>query len=1036
MPAVLRLAVLLTGAAAFSPHAVGFLRLRLREGIAPQLVPALESLQNELYPTASARYALYAQYVVVVLGIGMLAWSSRRRKAAQPEAQPPNFFIGDLSEVHTLEVLGVGSLLSTGVSGKFGLAEEEVAVRTRAFGPNVLTPPERGNHFIMLLKQVFGGLFNIMLWICVAAETALAVWFDGDDFVTPSVLSCVIVASGVLQWWTELKAEILMASLQAMAEAPKVRVLRGTDESVDASELVPGDVILLEAGEKVPADIRVIKCTDGTEVDNSALTGESAPEPRHARADDAPQMQARNMAFLGTTVQTGRLTGVVIFTGDRTVLGSIAQSISRSRPRSSLEIQIEHFVHIIAAVAMAVGLLSCAANCLSPMKRSWARILENSATAFFAQVPEGLLPTVTISLMIGANKMTTRKVLVRKMDAVETLGCVSVLCSDKTGTLTSGTMTLTDLVPMPHFKALEKTLESDSRAMQALMDCCVLNNAAKGNDGSPTELAILVGVERVYNEAAGRELRPKLDVAAFRASRELVFEIPFNSENKWAMSVHAVGEHYLAILKGAPERVFSLCVDGDGTQAEVACSDLMRLGRRVLGYASCLLDLPAGFAFSGTGAEDLNCAMPFEFVGLVGLEDPPKPGVKEAIRSLKLAGVKTVMVTGDHPTTAQAIAERIGICEDEQENTCVTGISMQSMLPTGENFGDDPPNVQDFWRDVVQHARIFARVSPNHKRVIVQAYQTFGDNIVAMTGDGVNDAPALKQAEVGVAMGIRGTEVAKEAADIVLLDDNLMSVVAGTEQGRLCSENLRKSILYTLCSKLPQVIPTFVELLGVPTALTTAQVLLIDIGTDIWTAIAFAWQPAEKDLMSVPPRHPRKERMVTPRVLAYSYGYIGVLQMLACFFVFFYAVPAMATIYERGEFKHFKDYTAADLQENYRGMTAYYWTLVLGQVAAAMATTTTRESLFSYGLPNMMLNLCIVLEIVLALAIIYWPAAESTFKTSALDMRQLAWGALGFVVIFCLEEVRKFMSQWQQILELKRKCSKECESPRSIEHEV
>merc|ERR1719478_2125102 len=430
-------------------------------------------------------------------------------------------------------------------------------------------------------------------------------------------------------------------------------------------------------------------------------------------------------------------------------------------------------------------------------------------------------------------------------------------------------------------------------------------------------------------------------------------------------------------------------------------------------------ELQTGFVFCGASVQDAN--FPFSdlhFVGIVGLEDPPKHGIQEAIRAIQAAGVRPVMVTGDHPTTAQAIAERIGIAEEGDENSCITGCMMQKMLPAnGEKFDDaaDPLEVKEFWREVVQHVTIFARVSPSHKQTIVSAYQHYGQNITAMTGDGVNDAPALKQAEVGIAMGIRGTEVAKEAADIVLLDDDLQSVVAGIEQGRLCSENLRKSILYTLCSKVPQAVPTFAELLGVPTALTVAQVLLIDIGTDIWTAIAYAWQPAESALMTVPPRDPRKERMVTPGVLVYTYGYIGMLQMVLCFFVFFHAVPGMWTIFQRGDFRHMKEYTAEDQAENYRGMTAYYWTLVLAQVGAAMATTTTKESLFSYGLPNLMLNLCLVLEIAFALLIVYWAPAEQTFKTAALDWHQALWGALGFVVIFVIEEVRKFIIQCREL---------------------
>merc|ERR1719473_1416606 len=531
----------------------------------------------------------------------------------------------------------------------------------------------------------------------------------------------------------------------------------------------------------------------------------------------------------------------------------------------------------------------------------------------------------------------------------------------------------------------------------------------------------MVGMKDIFDKAASAQKRPPLDVEVFRSDRPQVFEVPFNSENKWALSVHKMttsgggsGEGlatFRLVLKGAPERVVPFCVNAEAEAgpAEEKCAELMRLGRRVLGFAMRDLELPENFVFQGSGPQDAN--FPFadlHFVGLVGLEDPPKHGIEDAIRAIQRAGVRPVMVTGDHPTTAQAIAERIGIADEGDVNSCITGCQMEKMLPAnGDTFDDavDSLAVQEFWREVVQHATIFARVSPSHKQTIVSAYQHYGQNITAMTGDGVNDTPALKQAEVGIAMGIRGTEVAKEAADIVLLDDDLLSVVAGMEQGRLCSENLRKSILYTLCSKVPQVIPTFAELLGVPTALTVAQVLLIDIGTDIWTAIAFAFQPPESELMSVPPRDPRKERMVTPRVLAYSYGYIGMLQMALCFFVFFHAVPEMWTMFERGEHSHIKDFTAADKEANYLGMTSYYWTLVLGQVAAAMATTTSKLSLFSYGLPNHMLNLAIFLEVVLAYVIIYWPPAEQLFKTRGLTGAQVLWGMCGFTAIFVLEEL-------------------------------
>ena len=871
------------------------------------------------------------------------------------------------SLVHTMAAQELEVLLNTTLSdvtltnlpGRFGLSTEALEEHLEKFGLNRMTPPIKPHYLWLLMRQVFGGVFNSLLWFCVTVEIALASFMGADeaDLVTPGILATVITMAGLLQWWTEQQAESMMNSLQQMQSAEHVEVFRGgLSEKLEPERLLPGDVVCIEAGQRVPADIRILSMTGTVLVDNSALTGESIAEPRRQEpvpiesGKQAPLLlESNNILFSGTSVVEGKLAGVVFATGDRTLLGKIAKGVQHARPRSSLEVQIEHFVHMIAITATCTGLLSLVANLLSPQKLSMEKVLLNSSTAFFTFVPEGLMPTVTFSLMISSRQMAKRKVLVRKIDAIETLGCVSILCSDKTGTLTSGKMTVTDLAIMDGGTLRELSLQQAQQTgatndtLNKLVQGGLLNSSAQESAelqfvGSPTEVAIVSACRTI----GGRSLQE------VRGAAPQIFEIPFSSASKWMLTAHDATldgsqsdgpASVRLLLKGAPEFVVGCCkLSPVQTEAVTSCYEsYMAAGKRVLCVAEYDFAAPANFEFKGSSPQDVNFPLSrYTLLGVFAIEDPPKAGVPESIQNMREAGCQTVMVTGDHPNTALAIARRIGIFNTSEELVegrdfhAVTGAMIENsgVPPEGVTLADVAadaslaPNCAEFWHMCVKHTRVFARVSPLNKQAIVQAYQQFSGQIVAMTGDGVNDAPALKEAEVGIAMGIRGTEVAKEAADIVLLDDDLGSVAAGMEQGRLCAENLRKSILYTMCSKVPQALPTFAQLLGIPIALTTVQVILIDIGTDIWTAIAFAAQPPEAALMQRKPRHPRKDAIVNSGMLLYSFAYIGVIQSLCCWTSFFY-MPQMWKLFSKTETPVV--YSVGEKIAIQAGTTMYYW---------------------------------------------------------------------------------------------------------------
>ncbi|CAJ1335780.1 unnamed protein product [Effrenium voratum] len=698
-------------------------------------------------------------------------------------------------------------------------------------------------------------------------------FYPDKDAVTPAILSLVILVTALLQWYTELKAESAMEALRGLQVVEPVSAVRArTSVNLEPEELVVGDIIYLKAGQRVPADVRILHCSN-MEVDNSALTGETLPEMRSHKAEppSMPATEARCLAFFGTAVLKGTATCVVYATGDQTFLGRIASTMKNKPPRSSLEIQIEHFaVHwclmwkwelwraTLAALAVLKSLLwrtpntptadarfpssyalvssqpeavsreygyyvptsaaaglheilqmfvgrHCFCNFTSIKKLDGLKkniqksqdcpeaaqrcreILENCATTLFTQVPEGLLPTVTFSLMqpvqwskwLGRRFWWPINVVVKKLDAIESLGCVSTFCSDKTGTLTTGVMQVQHiLIPLKDKAALFSPDDLEAEAVKkderltALAVAGLRNNkaqvlpAAREVVGSPTEVAIF--------KAAAAMLGMTFQDAE---PEQAFFEIPFSSENKWMLTVHklAHGEDYPfeVIVKGAPEKILDVCGEHAASSSlQSSLSDLYDRGLRVLGLAQRRLsaaEVPDDQDFQGCDFSDCNFPVSgYDLLGFFAIEDPPRRGVKEAVAKCRDAGVKVVMVTGDHPSTAQAIAKKLSIMPEVSSSFEVfQGVDLDAHLPPEDGFSTaSDASVQVFWRQAVENARVFARVSPLHKRVIVQAYQHFGQaglgDIVAMTGDGVNDAPALKQAEVGIAMGLRGTSVAQE----------------------------------------------------------------------------------------------------------------------------------------------------------------------------------------------------------------------------------------------------------------------------------
>ncbi|KAK3385719.1 E1-E2 ATPase-domain-containing protein [Podospora didyma] len=659
---------------------------------------------------------------------------------------------------------------------------------------------------------------------------------------------------------------------------------------MEAASLVPGDVVFIRMGDKTPADVLVFSASD-CKVDNSSLTGESEPQDRTAENDMENPLEASNLMFNSTLVVSGEAYGIVIRTGDGTVLGQIAHlTAGEEKSKSPLTVEIGNFVKIIATIAIITALIFFGIS--FPVNNNNASLAINFAiSVFVAWVPEGLPATVTMLLTIAAKRMANQNVLVKDLQGVETLGAITLLATDKTGTLTKNQMTAAnlwtcgELYEASHGAGAERNLAGPEKpgVSEILYISTLCSRAKFDHTDVPIKDRQVLGdaTESGLLRYAADQLR---DFNALSDEYPKVFELPFSSDTKWHMSIHrkSHGTGKLTLyMKGAPERVWRLCnriLSGENGESVPITREHQRAydetyehmasrGHRVLGFAEMLLpsdEFPSDFAFD---KKSKNYPLGnFIFVGLASLQDPPKHGVREAIGSCRAAGIKVIMVTGDHPLTAEAIGRKINLMLGETKSMVakrtgkpidqISESDYQAVVVHGERIDSLTDAEWDniFWKDEI----IFARTSPKHKLEIVRRAQSMG-HIVGVTGDGVNDSPALKKADLGIAMNMSGSDVSKEAASMILLDDNFASIVRGIEEGRLIFVNLKKSIKYTITHSTPEVIPSLLNVIvPIPLPLPPILILVIDLGFELIAALSFAWDPPETEegLVKLPPRKP------------------------------------------------------------------------------------------------------------------------------------------------------------------------------------
>ncbi len=868
----------------------------------------------------------------------------------------------------------IDDALSELKTGNSGLSSEEAAKRLEQNGKNKLAEAKKESLVHMFLRQLADPM--IIILIVAAVISAVIAVTQKESFADVIIIGVVVILNAVLGVYQENKAEKAIEALQQMTAATSKVIRDGVLRVVKSEDLVAGDIVVLEAGDSVPADCRVIESAS-MKAEESALTGESVPVNKTvmtltAKEDgNVPLGDRSNMVYMGSTIVYGHGKAVVAATGMETEMGKIATALTQAEEgKTPLQKKLTELSKILTYLVIGICVIVFAVsafkdgNFINDIKTGNFKpvidMLMVAVSLAVAAIPEGLATVVTIVLSIGVTKMSKRNAVIRRLTAVETLGCTQIICSDKTGTLTQNKMTVV------------REYTSDSKLLATAMAQC--SDAQIGEsgeaEGEPTENALVNYANKIG-----------VNKTEYDKTQKRIGEAPFDSMRKMMSTVHETDNGYIQFTKGAPDEVLKKCThilkDGevrpltDAYKAEISEQNrsMADSALRVLSAAYRKYDtLPADFE-ADTLENDLI------FIGLYGMIDPVRPEVKASIEECRRAGIRPIMITGDHINTAVAIAKELTIITDASQ--ALTGAQL------------DKISDEQFARDVVKYS-VYARVQPEHKVRIVNAWRALG-RITAMTGDGVNDAPSIKAADIGVGMGITGTDVTKNVADMVLADDNFATIVTAVEEGRRIYDNIKKSIQFLLSSNLSEVLSIFIATMIGFTLLKPVHLLWINLITDCFPALALGMEKSERDIMGRPPRDPKAG------IFSGGVGFDCVYQGLMVT-VLTFAAYVIGHMMEGGKFEFVN---SAD------GMTMAFLTMSMAEIFHSFNMRTVRKSIFTLKTQNWYLLGAMVLSLILTTAVIYIPGLNTAFGFTSISVLEYAVAmGLALLVIPIVETVK------------------------------